>query len=69
MLYETATIELASCIGLDGFNGIVQSMFTSEPGKTGITTLYAGSKTSIENFFMNPEAQFAELRNTLESGS
>ena len=67
MLYENVTIELASCIGLDGFTGKVQQMFTSNLGKTDITTLYAGSRESIENFFTNLEAQFKEIRTNLES--
>jgi len=68
MLYENVTIELASCIGLDGFTGKVQQMFTSNLGKTDITTLYAANRESIENFFVNLEAQFAEIRSTLEAG-
>ncbi|MBE6616260.1 MAG: hypothetical protein E7631_13250 [Ruminococcaceae bacterium] len=67
MLYENVAIELASCIGLDGFTGKVQQMFTSNLGKTDITTLYAGSRESIENFFVNLEAQFKEIRTNLES--
>ena len=67
MLYENVAIELASCIGLDGFTGKVQQMFTSNLGKTDITTLYAGSRESIENFFTNLEAQFKEIRTNLES--
>ncbi|MBR5444719.1 MAG: hypothetical protein IKV57_01255 [Clostridia bacterium] len=68
MLYENVTIELASCIGLGGFNNKVQQMFTSNLGKTDITTLYAGSRESIENFFADLEAQFADLRAALEAG-
>ena len=67
MLYENVTIELASCIGLGGFTNKVQSMFTSQLGKTDITTLYAANRESIENFFVDLEAQFAELRSNLEA--
>ena len=69
MLYENVTIELSSCIGLGGFNSNVQRMFTTNLGKTDITTLYAANRESIENFFVKLESQFAEIRAALESGN
>lgn len=68
MLYENVTLELASCIGLDGFSSKVSSMFLDNLGKTDITTLYAAHKQSLENFFTNLEEQFAALRTSLENG-
>ena len=43
--------------------------FTTNLGKTDITTLYAANRESIENFFVDLEAKFAEIRESLEAGN
>jgi len=65
-LFENVTVELTTIINPGGLYDKLKAMFTTELGKTEITTLYAANRANVENFFTDLEATFAEYRRSLE---
>ncbi len=64
-LFENVTVELTTIINPAGLYDKLKAMFTTELGKTEITTLYAANRSGVENFFADLEATFAEYRRSL----